>query len=814
MKMTFKKKLYYYYSSIIVLMFSLLSAGAYYFWFKGPMDTEMLQELYESAQVITSMKNDLSPGQIKDLVLADRSRQALERLTILEDQINKIKSTTSLKDSSSFDNLLGRYKASLNGLISSPDIKKVLQVLSSKVNKFNQLTTERRWPTLNRISKRSLERLEQSSTKLNVMLSSQKFEETISGLNADVSRAKKITEGSVLPSADKSLILNFLESFLTEIKMLAEFDQRFAGFNKVSEEFTLSYQNFVQNAELSIAEMKMEFQNFSKKLFFGLMALIASLFPAFMVGRYLQNADKVANVKSVESFTLDMIKKGILAHDENLNLEHLDANFAQGLQKYRDYTQKRISYGMIFQDALPLSSIMLDANLNLIWANSLFFEQWNLHDLKNRDEAITWDYLQTFTNLGEDGPIFQALRHQISGIYQIQVRAEGAVEACPYEMYVSPVEYQGMTRIMMFFYPLRSLQETIANQTLSIVGPISRLLDLLINDNLTTEISSKLKNDFSVSGISHLYDKFLSYNELVFSQKNVLMNEIENLENELCDKYKTINDLSHCAQEGQHLNHSIMDDFTQIKQTLVELSDSKSSIEKVLANLLIGGQILKKQNSSLSLSLEQLWNNVEENIVIVNGLAFLRKDLKSAKAQVEAFKSDLILALDKIILAHKSNKTGVGSDSSLTELKSKVRDMESNFSDLSKVVTSLDVGLSKAEMVLGEFKRPEAQDANNLKGIEDLFVDQYDKQKLCFKYDEKELCLIEELKHMVSTFKKSHIVLNKMNNLVAGSVAQTTVNNVIENVEANKLEEIDIAKQNIHSASSPVASYDQLSEGV
>ena len=78
-------------------------------------------------------------------------------------------------------------------------------------------------------------------------------------------------------------------------------------------------------------------------------------------------------------------------------------------------------------------------------------------------------------------------------------------------MYVSPVEYSKQKRIMIFFYPLRSLEETITNQMKATVGPIRNTLEALNTNSFTDDLKMKLSKDFDVAGIGELFTEFNKY---------------------------------------------------------------------------------------------------------------------------------------------------------------------------------------------------------------------------------------------------------------------------------------------------------------
>ncbi len=83
-----------------------------------------------------------------------------------------------------------------------------------------------------------------------------------------------------------------------------------------------------------------------------------------------------------------------------------------------------MSFGSIFQDALPLSAVMLDKNLKVEWTNKQFCDDWEISEEEISQEYMSWDYLAKLTNLGHDDPVVEALKNDVAGIYQIQVKPD------------------------------------------------------------------------------------------------------------------------------------------------------------------------------------------------------------------------------------------------------------------------------------------------------------------------------------------------------------------------------------------------------
>src|SRR5690606_15681851 len=134
-----------------------------------------------------------------------------------------------------------------------------------------------------------------------------------------------------------------------------------------------------------------------------------------------------------------------------------------------------------------------------------------------------------FTNLGEDDPVMLALKEGIAGIYQIQIKTKKEAESLPYEMYVSPVDYADQKRIMIFLYPLRSVEESLQQQSRAIVGPVLKTLDAIEAREFDGEIQERLSAQFNIAGIDSTFMNFSRFNDNLTDRLQSLEGEIVHL---------------------------------------------------------------------------------------------------------------------------------------------------------------------------------------------------------------------------------------------------------------------------------------------
>ena len=351
--------------------------------------------------------------------------------------------------------------------------------------------------------------------------------------------------------------------------------------------------------------------------------------------------------------------------------------------------------------------MILDSNLHVVWGNKEFFEAWGIEMDEGRESHINWDFLSQFTNLGENDPIISALKEGISGIYQIQVSGREKKESLPYEMYVSPVEYAGQSRIMIFFYPLKSVEETLSHQMKSVVGPVTRTLENMSNESYDEDFRDKIKKDFEIAGISELYHRFNDYHEKITSARDGSQREIERLENELHDQYKTIDDIKMSIGEGFRNFKKGQDSISNVRDKVVTQVELRTELVDCYKKTVDCAKELFREEESLFDTCIRLSDDLSENESAFDTMVQIKDRFKALKQEVNDFKVNLIQSLEQSLVLQRVDGADMRVEQSLNRLKSDIKGFDKILSDFNKASTQLDVSLSKVGLLLERTERPD-----------------------------------------------------------------------------------------------------------
>ncbi|EPZ50078.1 hypothetical protein M902_0432 [Bacteriovorax sp. BAL6_X] len=698
MKLRFSKPLFIYFSVSLILTTALISYGVWSFWKNGPANFDRMTMVYESTSKFEEVKNSNTLEGIKELVRVDRTKEATSEFEKFQNSITELNEIVNITEYETLSNNFSDLRKKLDDITTSANKSTLINVLRTKMIGFQNFVVHNQWRTLTRISNKIKTKISVGTTKSSNFYSYGNLKRLHASIAGDVDYMEKVTMRSVLSDEDKNLIVVRLGTLRTELNLLEKSLNTLRDFDSIWKTTNKSYLAWSEKFGPKLTYQKIELNQTSQTTLYGLVAIIGILVTIFAGGLFMFAYSEKRAKKMLEATSLDLIKDGVIPVKASLKGEWSHP-FKEEIEKYRGYIHKRMSFGSIFQDAMPFSSLLLDSNLNAVWANSLFYEHWSIDSAK-KDMSITWDYLSTFTNLGENDPVISAVRDGVAGIYQIQVKTENDKEAAPFEMYVSPVEYADQKRIMVIFYPLRSLEETLSNQMKSVVSPVWKSLDALIDDKFNGDFREKLQQDFSAAGIDNVYEKFTKVNDHFLMQKASFLKEIELLENNLFEQYKIIDDVRIIFEGQKDLQKDAINKFKIAKDKIVSVVEMRAKFEEMNRYMIEMTNRLFDEEIELATRSGEIVEIINENKAAYAGLVRSRDQFKSLKSQVELFRARSSQIIDQI-------QRGVASDVTVGKFAGELKEFNSTLGSFSKVSTQLDVGLSKVQIIMDSKEVPD-----------------------------------------------------------------------------------------------------------
>ncbi|EQC47534.1 hypothetical protein [Bacteriovorax sp. Seq25_V] len=759
MKIRFGKPLYIYFVSAMILIMAMMSFGIYYYWTKGTANIDGVAQVFDSTTAIENLEKKGGIETVKDHAQNDRLRDAISYFDGFAENVKKLEEVQSTDNYEEITKSFNALKNSMSKMLTYTSNNNLIDVLRSKVISFENFVVHNNWRTLTRVSKKINAKISSGATSSPGFFSYRKMKSLHDSLEADIKYMESVTMSSVLAQEDKNLILLKLDTLKTELNMMDESLNSLNVFHASYINAEAAYKNWLVEIKPRLTERKLDVIKNSQTILYGMFGLTAVVICLFAGGYLVYFKYGRKQKEEVEKIIMSVIKDNLIPLNTELD-KSWSVDFKDNLEKYREYVHKRMSFGSIFQDAMPFSSILLDSNLNMVWANTLFYEHWNLDEKVKTNSNISWDFLQRFTNLGENDPVIEAIRDNIAGIYQIQVKTEKSEEAAPFEMYVSPVEYAGQKRIMVIFYPLRSLEETLGNQMKALVSPVSKTLDALVEGKFQGDFKEKVQGDFEAAGIDHIFKKFDKVNDFFNNQRNGLMEEIDTIENSLFEQYKLMDDVRIVFEAQKDLQHEAISKFSSAKNDIISVVDMRSQFEQMLTQMNEIGNSLFAEEVSLLSRASEVTDIMGENSKAIDSLVKSRDEFKRLKSQVEMFKSRV-----SNILEHSRNSDAPSKNAQgIQRLKTELLEFENVLTSFSKVSTALDVGLSKIQIITQSKKMPNLSDTK--RSFEELRAQieeiQAESTKMGRLGQERDEELIKSLKGLFLSFQNLRAKSNEV----------------------------------------------------
>lgn len=711
MEFKFSRSIRIYFTSVLILFTISLIAGSIYYWRTGAFNTDNISSVFEASVQIEEMEKGEHLKKVVKLIEADRAREAVPMLKQFTEDLGRIDNlaSTSGNEFDKLEDSLELMQDAVTGMVAVPEMKSIISIFSEKVDQFAAFVKDNNWKTLTRISSRVQSRIDPTRMRQPGFFGYDRMNAIKRAVLDDLRNMRTVTETSVLTDDFKHTIYEKLEALKTEVVLLDKYLLALDQFSRASNQAIGAYANWSKAIAPSIALNKISMERNSQGLIYGVMVcigfLLLSLIVSVPVFRYLSKMGE----REVEDRIINIIRKGIIPFEAQLNTHYGSPAFLNEIAKFHDYVHKRMSFGSIFQEAMPFASLLLDSNLNMIWANGEFYQNWGLEEASsfNSQNSVTWDYLQKFTNLGEEDPVMLAHREGVAGIYQIQVKTEKLHESSPYEMYVSPVEYSGQNRIMVMFYPLRSIEETMGEQTRAIITPVSRTIEALSHGIFDRDFIGDIASDFENAGIGDLLESFSSYKELVDQQEKGLVDNIDRLEGKLVDQYKLNDDLKKVIEEQGGTLQEMMHSLKNTKGAIINSLELRGRVEeKYMDTMKVVNDLFYEQDDLLG-EAKLAQQGLQEQSKVFKNMKSLRNDYRELREEINAFRGLINHEINQLVVSGKTNSNSESVDVALERMREDIKRFDKSLTMLAQVMQQTDISLSKLELVMQQNREPD-----------------------------------------------------------------------------------------------------------
>ena len=694
-----KKLTQYYQISLISIMIAVLGSVTY-FWHLGFIDGSRSKSLHKAGFILENLQDGAQFKEIENLIVKESPKEALEKISIVE---KEMKAIDNLVDSEAYDSAsdeLDRLKKSAGNLISFQKSSKVISVFKNKIDSFYEFAKDNRWRTLTRMSER-VSRVSEGT------LVGSKLTKMVSRVEKDFDSMIKITENSILSDKDKSDIKERIASMRVETSMLKKFITERDFSLKMFGDFKEKFNHWLGGISPELSFQKIQVEQMGRYYAFAMLGLLTLTSLLFFFGFLINKWSFKKSQDEMEEEIKTLVADSVIARDP-LKEELFSKDFQEFVGRMSDYVNKRMSFGTIFQEALPFSAIMLDKNLKVEWTNKQFCRDWEISEEEAAKDYLSWDYLSKLTNLGHDDPVLEALKNNVAGIYQIQLKANAASETKPYEMFVSPVRYNNSKKIMLFFYPLLSMRETIKDQAVSIVNPIDKTLRLFMEDAFESADKNQLRKEYEVGGIENMLDMFEDFSKKHAQEKRSLLNQIDGLRSFLENTHTINEEVYQINTEVFTTSKEGVECLKKFKDGVSSLSKTSKSLERICSDFSLNFFNAVGELESAQSDFGTLKNSIEDMAVSIPNLDGLKDSIKENRSEAAQAKDKLGQALASFIHIKKgiSHPEVVKKfQAAYDKLYGYFETMSAHYLGLEKKLVQLEVSLSKTQMIINSARK-------------------------------------------------------------------------------------------------------------
>jgi NTP pyrophosphatase (non-canonical NTP hydrolase) len=639
--------------------------------------------------LVHHLKKDMSFEKIGKLLSWAESDKANDKMRELSQKIAETEELLEIKSSKDLSLGMRTFNRLINNTSGMSDPSDALKVLNNKVNSLKDFAQQKNYQTVELISERMRERLDQLNPK-NVGGSVQ-----VSYLRSDIKRLEQLVSGAKLTDNEKAALNSRFTSMSNEIELLSSLNSQSRDLKSHVTQASLALSQWMIDVEKKAADIQgVRFQK-QNQLVIMLAGMVGFMVVAWMGLAYLFRWQKVRMGEQVEMEVKSVIEKGIIG-DQRFMMDHYSDLTREDIIRLLDELKIKLNLGSMLHNGLPFAGCMIDTNFKLTWHNHLFLEQFYLSEEEVRSDAFNWDYLRDYLNLDED-PIYQALVNKIAGIYPVKVKQDEYAPSQPYEMYVTPINVNREDRVMVFFYPLVSVKEAINEQVDLSRMTLGRFISYWNNDSLDEDQIRLLEKDFKNNDLKDLYDSLIILHDRVTGEKSECLRTINELEKENQSYRDTIADMKDIEEEKKDIIRQEFQLASELRDTFLGSVERVESLLHINRTILQQNDDLKTEAQKLSQTSNILMKKTKETLDIMGQLEGVKVDYKKLKFELLEVKAKLI----------SINNTLFGQlppfDENQQKLANRYKDelarLDFNVTTLDKKLSQLDVLLAKLQMM-------------------------------------------------------------------------------------------------------------------
>lgn len=699
MRFTLGRAVHYYYVTVLILITALFAFGVKHYWSNGLLNNDYVSSLYDGTNRVKAVKERNDLDELRKFINGDRLKDAQRVFLRVDSDIKDLKLIKAIEKDNKLESELKIVGARLSELQAKSDLNSIINKLNTSVSAFENFVGENNWPTISRMTRNLRMKLSPSRLMVGGLYNFDRTQTLSKTIDNDFEALTNFIEASGLPLDIRSALINRVKVLKEDGQKLSSYVEDHQEINASMAALTKSYTSWFKHVEPEITLKKIEFEKNSQGVLYSLIAVFFALVLSTVVGFFIFSFSKKRTAGQTEKLILETIKDGLLPVDSK-KLAKFSADFNLEFDKYKEYTHKRMSFGAIFQEAIPVATILLDSELNMLWGNNYFYEEWQLQNFKEDEDSLNWDFLQRFTNVEGNTEALDALKLNTKGTFDIQVKTNAMDNALPYEMHISPIEYAAQKRILVTFYPTLKHAEELKNQKEALLNPLLKTIALEFEESMTVEEKTNLRLEAEKGGSLEVFLKLGQYVEKAETIRDELVCEIENLEENLKIKHGANEDLKGKVSSTIDLQKSSIQLYSSLRDSFGLMLESRDQLEDQYKMAIGTSRDLFKEQSRVFQVASDEQENMDKYLKSLKMVSGLKAELKELKTGVDEYKSKVTQTLDQFLIFQGQESDSPRMDQFAGQLKIQMKGFEKVLNQFADISTQLDVSITKLDMLL------------------------------------------------------------------------------------------------------------------
>lgn len=627
-------------------------------------------------------------NSIGDALAKVDTATAQKKIKSLENTLSKLESTLHITSEPMLTKSINKFKDAVQESASFSHPPELVSTLLDKSTSLKNLAISHRWKNLTAYSTRLETRLK--GLRQNGRTDSPQ----VRYAESDIASMERLTRTSTLEETNKQEVLRRLEGLRQEISMLSDVHVAGQRYQSIEANGREGLARWLGRARLSAGALKTAGERRLQGAVQEIWIVGATLLLIWAGLSLLWSMALRSQRQSHDQGILEVLRDGIHSRGKKWRQYVGEARIDE-VERTIKMTKKKMSLGDDLQSSLPFGSLLVSQKGRVVWANSIFCDEFHFDQESVMEEDFDWNHVRNrLTGVPADA-IERALTAGEGGTWQIQAEVEQGV-CLPYEMHVSPVDVASgeEKKVFVVFYSMVLMREAIADQAKLVASPMRAAIQALENGEWDMETGSRLAPLWSTAGLGADWARLSQAVHRLDGSRRDLLSQVEQLENTVHDQAKMIQELEMGidrrlgnSKDQVHVLKQLRDGLISLDELSRDLGLGHASVIQEALNYMKRTEVIRDTMKGVSERLISAKDSVVQ-------LERNKQDYKLEKQEIADSKLELMKIHNKFLgslpaMSHTSENLAACMKDQLLRLDESVARLDSRLSQIDVQITKL-----------------------------------------------------------------------------------------------------------------------------